>query len=58
MKSNAKFYRMDKSKWWFSKITSFKIVMGSLFFFILQEKNYEEKNMLKHAMFNPKAKVL
>lgn len=56
MKSNAEFYGTDKSKWPVSKITSFKIVMSSLFFliYILQEK-YEEKIMLKPTMFIPKA---
>lgn len=60
MKGNAEFYRMDKSKWRFSKITSFKIVMSSLFFliYILQEKNMRKKIMLKPTMFIPKAIVL
>ena len=59
MKGHAEFYRMDKSKWQFSKMTSFKIVMSSLFFFyILQEKNMRKKIMLKPTLFIPKAIVL
>ena len=47
---------MDKSKWWFSKITSFKIVMGSLFFFYIARKKLWGKKHAKACYVHPKSK--
>lgn len=55
MKGHAEFYRMDKSKWQFSKMTSFKIVMSNLFFLYIARKKYEEKNHAKAHSVHPKS---